>query len=173
MLHTGWSSTHCRLCSCRGGMDRWKYFHTGYASLATMTNGTDRQLCSYSYPSSHWIHVGRSMTGFCSCYRHRRGRLSMVCVFNYCVLESFMNHTYTHTHTHTHIHTPLKTSRAFSASFLFMKATKPQFLFLHFSSSVRDHITFTQARGPYLPNIWQSISLFIWMETDRQTDRQT
>jgi len=122
MLHTGWSSTHCRLCSCRGGMDRWKYFHTGYASLATMTNGTDRQLCSYSYPSSHWIHVGRSMTGFCSCYRHRRGRLSMVCVFNYCVLESFMNHTHTHTcthaqtHTHTHTHSCVSDYQPGSAS---------------------------------------------------------
>ena len=55
--------------------------------------------------SSHWIHVGRSMTGLCSCYHHRRGRLAMVCAFNYSVLESFMNHTHTHTRAHTHTHT--------------------------------------------------------------------
>jgi len=64
MLHTGWSSTHCR--SCRDGMDRWKPSFlacttgspiavarrdlspvTGTVSHTTKTNGIDRLPCGY------------------------------------------------------------------------------------------------------------------------------
>jgi hypothetical protein len=42
----------------------------------------------------------------------------------------------------------LRFFRALSASLRFIKATKPQFLSLALSSSVRGHMIFTLARGP-------------------------
>ena len=62
---------------------------------------------------------------------------------------------------------PLKCSRAFSASCLFMYATKPQFLLRAFSSSVRGHMTLTLASGPNFPNNWQRLSSFIYSKQDK------
>lgn len=56
---------------------------------------------------------------------------------------------------------PFRFLSARSASLLFMKATKPQFLSRALSSSVLGHMILTLASGPYRPNSWQSISSFI------------
>lgn len=52
-----------------------------------------------------------------------------------------------------YIVSPLRFFSARSPSLRLMKATKPQFLCLAFSSSLRGHIIFILAKGPYLPNI--------------------
>lgn len=48
---------------------------------------------------------------------------------------------------------PFRFFNARSPSLRLMNATKPQFLCLAFSSSLRGHIIFILASGPYLPNI--------------------
>ena len=69
MLHTGWSSTHCR--SCGDVLDRWKPSFLacatgsphrrdespvkGTAGQATKTNDIDRLPCSYLNHFRHWI----------------------------------------------------------------------------------------------------------------------
>ena len=69
MLHTGWSSTHCR--SCGDVLDRWKPSFLacatgsphrrdespvkGTAGQATKTNSIDRLPCSYLNHFRHWI----------------------------------------------------------------------------------------------------------------------
>lgn len=52
-----------------------------------------------------------------------------------------------------YIVSPLRFFSARSPSLRLMNATKPQFLCLAFSSSLRGHIIFILAKGPYLPNI--------------------
>lgn len=61
---------------------------------------------------------------------------------------------------------PSRAARAFSASFRVMKATKALLEVRQRSSSVRGHMIFTLARGPYLPNSLHSISSFIWSSND-------
>lgn len=51
---------------------------------------------------------------------------------------------------------------ALSASFRVIKATKALLEVLPRSSSVRGHMIFTLAKGPYLQNSLQSNSSFIW-----------
>lgn len=53
---------------------------------------------------------------------------------------------------------------ALSASFRVIKATKALLEVLQRSSSVRGHMIFTLARGPYLQNSLQSNSSFIWKD---------
>lgn len=57
---------------------------------------------------------------------------------------------------------------ALSASLRVMKATKPRLETRVRSSSVRGHMIFTLARGPYLPNSLHSISSFISGENRRR-----
>lgn len=59
---------------------------------------------------------------------------------------------------------------ALSASFRVMKATKARFEVRPRSSSVRGHIIFTLAKGPYLQNSLQSISSFICIDRKCKTD---
>lgn len=63
---------------------------------------------------------------------------------------------------------PLSALRALSPSFLFMKATKPQFLPLAFSSSDLGHIIFMLASGPYLPNTSMSCCSVICTQDEEE-----
>jgi len=62
-------------------MDSWQ--HCSYISRRAVvrrcwspgTNGIDRLSCGYVYRSSHWI--GKSVSGFRPCCRHRGVRLSI------------------------------------------------------------------------------------------------
>lgn len=67
------------------------------------------------------------------------------------------------------INIPLRFFRARSPSLRLMNATKPQFLCLAFSSSLRGHMIFILANGPNFPNISiNCCSVIYWKEKKTQ-----